>query len=444
MLKLQTIDSIRLLFNKKGFILLTKEYTNSKQKLEYVCPNGHTHSIRLDHFRNGVGCPYCKNTFKKSIDFIKPFFEKEGYILQSNLYFNAFTKLKCVCPKGHRFTCSWHSWQRGNRCPVCAGKRRYSVNEIRDVFKQYGYKLLTDSYTNSNDVLHLKCPNGHDYYVTFSNFISKGSRCTLCSGFGSSSGELSLCKFLDHNEIAYIKHDRKLIPPYQIDIVIPSLKVAIEYCGLYWHSEEVGRHKNYHLNKLELCEANKYRLITIFEDEWLYNREVVLHKLSLLLGVTDCIIHASQCYIKNISTNLAKCFCDINHLQGYNKSSVKAGVFKKNELLAVMLFSKYGHKWKISRFCTKIGVNLVGSAHCLLQYFKRHYKWDVIMFCADRRWLEKELCFEFNFDFFDKLPPVCWYIKSKKRVKLKTGFRIWDCGNIIYKKLNNNEVNNGY
>lgn len=182
MLKLQTIDSIRLLFNKKGFILLTKEYTNSKQKLEYVCPNGHTHSIRLDHFRNGVGCPYCKNTFKKSIDFIKPFFEKEGYILQSNLYFNAFTKLKCVCPKGHRFTCSWHSWQRGNRCPVC----------------------------------------------------------------------------------------------------------------------------------------------------------------------------------------------------------------------------------------------------------------------ADRRWLEKELCFEFNFDFFDKLPPVCWYIKSKKRVKLKTGFRIWDCGNIIYKKLNNNEVNNGY
>jgi hypothetical protein len=76
LLKLQTIDSIRLLFNKKGFILLTKEYTNSKQKLEYVCPNGHTHSIRLDHFRNGVGCPYCKNTFKKSIDFIKPFFDK--------------------------------------------------------------------------------------------------------------------------------------------------------------------------------------------------------------------------------------------------------------------------------------------------------------------------------------------------------------------------------
>ncbi|NDB85961.1 MAG: tandem-95 repeat protein, partial [Alphaproteobacteria bacterium] len=61
--------------------------------------------------------------------------------------------------------------------------------------------------------------------------------------------------------------DKKIIAPYELDIVIPSKKLAIEYCGLFWHSEYNRPDPNYHANKLKLCGQQGYRLITIFEDE---------------------------------------------------------------------------------------------------------------------------------------------------------------------------------
>lgn len=33
-----------------------------------------------------------------------------------------------------------------------------------------------------------------------------------------------------------IENDRELIAPYELDIVIPELHLAIEFNGVYWHS----------------------------------------------------------------------------------------------------------------------------------------------------------------------------------------------------------------
>lgn len=43
-MKKLTIEFIRKSFEKKGYALLTKEYTEINQKLEYVCPEGHRSS----------------------------------------------------------------------------------------------------------------------------------------------------------------------------------------------------------------------------------------------------------------------------------------------------------------------------------------------------------------------------------------------------------------
>ena len=65
-----------------------------------------------------------------------------------------------------------------------------------------------------------------------------------------------------------IENDRKLIAPYELDIVIPERKLAIEFNGIYWHSIEAGTPLGYHLMKTEMCENKNYRLIHIWEDEW--------------------------------------------------------------------------------------------------------------------------------------------------------------------------------
>ena len=41
-----TIEFVRESFEAEGYELLTEEYIGSKQKLDYICPKGHKHSIR--------------------------------------------------------------------------------------------------------------------------------------------------------------------------------------------------------------------------------------------------------------------------------------------------------------------------------------------------------------------------------------------------------------
>ena len=53
-----------------------------------------------------------------------------------------------------------------------------------------------------------------------------------------------------------------IISPYELDIYLPELKLAVEYNGNYWHSS-INKHKNYHLIKSLLCREKGIRLIYI-------------------------------------------------------------------------------------------------------------------------------------------------------------------------------------
>ena len=45
--------------NRMRQILLTNKYINNKQKLNYICPKGHRHSINWNSWRCGHRCPIC-------------------------------------------------------------------------------------------------------------------------------------------------------------------------------------------------------------------------------------------------------------------------------------------------------------------------------------------------------------------------------------------------
>ena len=123
-----------------------------------------------------------------------------------------------------------------------------------------------------------------------------------------------------------ITNNRNIISPYEIDIYLPEYKLAIEYCGLYWHSE-LYKDKNYHLNKLQLCEEKGIRLITIFEDEWLENEELVKEKLLNIIGKSEKKrLYARKCEIVTVNKKDKKIFLNENHIQGDGKSSVNIGL----------------------------------------------------------------------------------------------------------------------
>ena len=97
-----TIEFVREEFEKEGYKLLTKEYINAHQKLDYICPGGHKYSIRWNNWKTGSRCFYCYGKIKKTIEFIRSKFEKDNYVLLTKKYKNCGQKLHYVCPNGHK------------------------------------------------------------------------------------------------------------------------------------------------------------------------------------------------------------------------------------------------------------------------------------------------------------------------------------------------------
>ena len=114
-----TIEFVRESFEKEGYVLLSEEYISAKSKLNYICPQGHKHSIIWDNWQQGHKCPSCAGNAKYTIKFVKNSFEKEGYTLLSKEYTGAHSKLDYICPEGHQHNIRWNDWQKGVRCPTC-------------------------------------------------------------------------------------------------------------------------------------------------------------------------------------------------------------------------------------------------------------------------------------------------------------------------------------
>jgi len=68
---------------------------------------------------------------KLTIEYVKENFEKEEYTLLDTVYVNSGTKLNYICPQGHVHSIIWENWKSGYRCPTCwliknAGQGNYN------------------------------------------------------------------------------------------------------------------------------------------------------------------------------------------------------------------------------------------------------------------------------------------------------------------------------
>lgn len=184
MAKKYTIEFIRIEFAKEGYILLSKIYRNAHQKLKYQCPEGHRHSISLSNWKQGKRCPYCQHKIKLTIEFVRSEFEKKGCILLTKEYKNAQTKMDYICENGHSHSISWNNWRsgkNGTRCPYCYGNVPFTIEEVRKEFTKKGAILLTTIYVNSRQKLDYICKRGHKTTTTLDNW-RQGHDCKYCVG----------------------------------------------------------------------------------------------------------------------------------------------------------------------------------------------------------------------------------------------------------------------
>jgi hypothetical protein len=207
-----------------------------------------------------------------------------------------------------------------------------------------------------------------------------GSKCT--SGL-----EINLKNWLLSLNILFNENNRNIIFPKELDIYIPSLNLAIEFNGLYWHSEDFID-KNYHLDKSLKCQEKGIHLLHIFEDDWIFKQDIIKSIILNKLNINLCKIYARQCEIRVIEdSKLIREFLDKNHIQGYSQSSIKLGLYYNNELVSLMTFG-YRHtnskkEFELIRFCNKINLNVIGAASKLFNYFKKNYQFTDLISYSD-------------------------------------------------------------
>ena len=175
---------IKELFKQQGYKLLTTEenYKDVSHKVKFECPNGHVYKMRASSFKEGYRCNLCKfESRKKDFYGLKSKFESEGYKILSKEYKDSRTKLKCRCPEGHTLHVLPYNFTSGkSRCPTCSGNKKYTIEEVREIFKSEGYILLSKEYINSHTPLKCICPEGHEWNIRLCGFVNNGSRCYTC------------------------------------------------------------------------------------------------------------------------------------------------------------------------------------------------------------------------------------------------------------------------
>jgi hypothetical protein len=311
-------------------------------------------------------------------------------------------------------------------------KYKNSINNKKMIkYKEFGF------ISSQNNINKFKCTEDHFFEINDSllsnRIISNTKLCTICNPIGrcKSGLEYLLSDFIKKNYNNLESNKRNIIPPNELDIYLPDLKIAFEFNGLFWHSE-LHKNINYHLNKTEECEKNDIKLIHIYEDDWIYKSEIVKSRILNLIGKTPNRIFGRKCIVKEVSDNsLVKEFLFNNHFQGFVGSQIKIGLFYNDELVSLMTFgskrkfmkqSQSENVYEMLRFCNKLNTSVVGGADKLFKYFIKNYKPVEVTSYADRSWSQGDLYEKLGFVFIGKTPPNYYYIINGVR-KHRFGFR---------------------
>lgn len=122
--------------------------------------------------------------------------------------------------------------------------------------------LPTEIMWGSDKKVWWKCHNcGYEWQTRISTRTKQGSNCRICNRrINSSFPEQAVYYYIKQYFPDAINGDRTVLDGKELDIYIPSKKIAIEYDGKKWH-QNIDKD----INKNQLCTDNNITLIRIRE-----------------------------------------------------------------------------------------------------------------------------------------------------------------------------------
>ena len=375
------LEDVSKLLGKYLDLSFIDSYEGYEQEVNVVCKIHESHhTTKWKYlFKGQTPCPECKparisegqinkvtlddylNSIPEGVDISNFDFSRASYI-------GTKTPVPVRCKKhGIWFEKTLYSVYRGkNGCPQCLkdslslGKDEFvRRSELQWGVGRYDYSKVV--YTTYMNPVEITCVEHNNTFWQGPESHSLGSQgCRMCDMFGQSKGEHEIKEFLDSLNVNYKHGDRSLIKPLEVDILIDSHKIAIEFNGSYYHSD-VMKERNYHKVKHDLIEGKGYQLVTVWEYDWINEtkREIIKRLLKNLLGKSDDIkVNARSCELVELDRKSVDDFYEDNHIQGKSGGgySYSWGLENDGVLVAAMSFKKNLGRWELVRYCTSENV----------------------------------------------------------------------------------------
>lgn len=368
---------------------------SSGRKAWFTCPRGHEYQTLLSNRTIlGTGCSKCS-----SIEaFIGDLKDEMSSMAADPTFLGLSRKSKesigWKCPEGHEWTGTPENFKG---CPYCNGTRvTYTTASgvtVRTAVPSNGASVADNPamlglFAAGNSVspesvavcsaadVGWTCPAGHNWvakpYSVKKSVESGFTGCPHCTQ-NTSKGEKELQDLVRQIvpiDESVLVNDRSASTPYELDVYVPSRKVAVEFNGLYWHSERF-KSPGYHRDKYELCRQAGVQLVTVWEDDWKFRQDVVVRMLQHKLGLSaPDKVHARKTQIVEITAEEARDFCGKNHIQGFTQGSLYVALREQasGELVAVSVWRRNKELLYLDRYCTS--KHVVGGMGKLLKYVK--------------------------------------------------------------------------
>lgn len=294
------------------------EYINAKTRMECKCKVcGYEWSPVASSLSSGCGCPKCAGNMKKThAQFVGQLKKIQPNLIVLGTYQNAHTKILCKCKKcGNEWEIKPNNLLNGQGCNKCAQEKRTQFH--RKEYEQFVKEVadLTPSievigtYINAHTPIKCRCKICDNEWNPLPMDLVKGTGCPECCHTSTSFFEQSILLSFIHalGSEAVLSRDKSLIG-MELDIYIPSQRLAIEPGSWLWHANKIDRD----LKKRELCREKGVRLITIYDK---YPNCEKPFENDCLVFQQDFSVENNKHFIKNVINQLfVECgiLCEIN------------------------------------------------------------------------------------------------------------------------------------
>ena len=407
-------------------------YAGMNHKIDFICPAHGRQNMDAKNMMAGKTCQKCSFEARKgrvrftNNKMIERFNLAHGsrYDYSKSVYEGQRKHVEIICHEHGSF------WQlpefhwKGSGCPICYHENIRGASQ-RDSLESFCAKVealfgnLFDfsntTYVNSQTYIDLRCTKHDEECHTKPNFLVNGyNPCPKCNHM-KSSGEDEIASYVSLFT-PIIRRNRKILNGKELDVYAPARDLAVEYCGVYWHSckspEEERDNKLKHHQKYLAAKQQNIHLLTVYQSEWKDRKPQIKRLLRNLLGKSKGRLMARKCQVGRVSHTEARDFFDKYHVQGGEGTGEHYGLFCREKLVACMRFT-FGSNdrgaaaktacWTLSRYATRIQV--VGGASKLFKIFLDEHNPKEVKSFSDNRYFDGAMYERLGFTLEKELGP---------------------------------------